>query len=287
LLLHQRVTDDSQFTIACWYTRHELHKRISFAYGVGVVASALAGILSYGLGQLDGHRGMRGWRWIFSIEGGFSMAFGLLAFLFVPKFPDRTKWIKPEQRVYLYSKLEKDRGEYKTGEVDMSSFLKTSKDWTLWVQGSIYCFNVGTANAIGFFTPTIISVSTLSRRICLMLTLLQGLGYSGLDASLRSGYPFFAALGLLGLTSYLSDKYQKRASICIFNSVVMIVGFSSRSFSSRALLFPNGCPQLCVRASPTMSGILASSWPQWVCTRTHPPCWHSTNPMSLTPQLAL
>ncbi len=88
------------------------------------------------------------------------MAFGLLAFLFVPKFPDRTKWIKPDQRVYLYSKLEKDRGEYKTGEVDMSSFLKTSKDWTLWVQGSIYCFNVGTANAIGFFTPTIISVST-------------------------------------------------------------------------------------------------------------------------------
>ncbi|KAK7894804.1 hypothetical protein LTR67_005543 [Exophiala xenobiotica] len=211
------------FTIACWYTRHELHKRISFAYGVGVIASALAGILSYGLGQLDGHRGMRGWRWIFSIEGGFSMAFGLLAFLFVPKFPDRTKWIKPDQRVYLYSKLEKDRGEYKTGEVDMSSFLKTSKDWTLWVQGSIYCFNVGTANAIGFFTPTIIS----------------GLGYSGLDASLRSGYPFFAALGLLGLTSYLSDKYQKRASICIFNSVVMIVGFSlmRQGFSNHVRYF--------------------------------------------------
>jgi MFS family permease len=54
------------FTIACWYSRRELHKRIAVAYGVGLVASALAGILSYGLGQLDGVRGMRGWRWIFS-----------------------------------------------------------------------------------------------------------------------------------------------------------------------------------------------------------------------------
>ena len=59
------------FTIACWYTRTELHKRIAAAYAVGLIASALAGILSYGLGQLDGTRGMRGWRWIFSVRGAF------------------------------------------------------------------------------------------------------------------------------------------------------------------------------------------------------------------------
>lgn len=56
------------FTIACWYTKGELHKRIAVAYAVGLVASALAGILSYGLGQLDGTRNMRGWRWIFSVS---------------------------------------------------------------------------------------------------------------------------------------------------------------------------------------------------------------------------
>ncbi|KIW74045.1 hypothetical protein PV04_02113 [Phialophora macrospora] len=198
------------FTIACWYSRKELHKRISFAYGVGVVASGLAGILSYGLGSMGGLRDMNGWRWIFSIEGGATMAVGVIAPLFVPKFPDHTKWIKPDERLYLYNKLEKDRGEYKTGKVGWSSFINTAKDWTMWAQGTIYCFNVGTANAVGFFTPTIIA----------------GLGYSGLEASLRSGYPFFAALGLLGITSYLSDKYQKRAVVCIFNSLVMITGFS-------------------------------------------------------------
>jgi MFS family permease len=147
------------FTIACWYTRQELHKRISCAYALGIIASALAGILSYGLGSLGGVNGMNGWRWIFSIEGGMSMAIGLIAPFFVPKFPDHTKWIKPDERVYLYNKLDKDRGAHTTDKVTWSSFVKTSKDWTLWAQGTIYCFNVGTANATAFFTPTIIKVS--------------------------------------------------------------------------------------------------------------------------------
>ena len=74
------------FTIACWsvgtpfelvvqqitdeltrYTKQELHKRIACAYGLGLVSSAFAGILSYGLGQMSGLRGMAGWRWIFSV----------------------------------------------------------------------------------------------------------------------------------------------------------------------------------------------------------------------------
>lgn len=48
------------FTISCWYTRKELHKRIAVAYGIGIIASALAGILSYGLGSMGGLRGMNG-----------------------------------------------------------------------------------------------------------------------------------------------------------------------------------------------------------------------------------
>lgn len=99
------------------------------------------------------------WRWVFSIEGGASMLVGLIAPFFVPRFPDSTKWMKPDERQYLYSKLEQDRGDYKTGAVNWSSFVETSKDWTLWVQGTIYAFNVGTANATAFFAPTIITVS--------------------------------------------------------------------------------------------------------------------------------
>lgn len=47
----------------------EVQKRFSVFYGVGCVASALAGILAFGLIHMDGIQGISGWRWIFIMEG--------------------------------------------------------------------------------------------------------------------------------------------------------------------------------------------------------------------------
>jgi MFS family permease len=47
----------------------EVQKRFSVFYGVGCVASALAGILAFGLMHMDGIQGISGWRWILIMEG--------------------------------------------------------------------------------------------------------------------------------------------------------------------------------------------------------------------------
>lgn len=52
-----------------WLLADDVQKRFSIFYLIGCVASALAGILAYGLMQLDGTHGLTGWRWIFILEG--------------------------------------------------------------------------------------------------------------------------------------------------------------------------------------------------------------------------
>lgn len=47
----------------------EVQKRFAIFYGIGVFASAIAGILSFGLSQMNGVQGLAGWRWIFILEG--------------------------------------------------------------------------------------------------------------------------------------------------------------------------------------------------------------------------
>lgn len=47
----------------------DVQKRFSIFYLFGCVASALAGVLAYGLSQMDGIQGLQGWRWIFIMEG--------------------------------------------------------------------------------------------------------------------------------------------------------------------------------------------------------------------------
>lgn len=47
----------------------DVQKRFSIFYLIGCVASALSGILAFGLMQLNGRHGLTGWRWIFILEG--------------------------------------------------------------------------------------------------------------------------------------------------------------------------------------------------------------------------
>ena len=59
---------------------------------------------------------------------------------------------------------------------------------------------------------------------------MQGFGYTGLEASLYAGYPYFAALGLLAITSTVGDKYRLRGGVAIFNTLMMLIGFISKSW---------------------------------------------------------
>ncbi|KAK3669494.1 hypothetical protein LTR78_010641 [Recurvomyces mirabilis] len=58
-----------------WY---EVAKRYGAFYPIGSLASALSGILAYGLMQMGGVAGIRGWRWIFIMEGVITCSLGLL-----------------------------------------------------------------------------------------------------------------------------------------------------------------------------------------------------------------
>lgn len=53
--------------------------------------NALGPILASGILQLDGAQGLRGWQWIFLLEGCFTMAVGLLLLLLLPGSPDEAR----------------------------------------------------------------------------------------------------------------------------------------------------------------------------------------------------
>ena len=56
------------YLLSCWYPRYQLQKRFAVFYLIGSLASALSGILAYGLMQLKGRNGLAGWRWIFIVS---------------------------------------------------------------------------------------------------------------------------------------------------------------------------------------------------------------------------
>ena len=65
-------------------------------------SGAVSGLLAYGIGQLDGHWGYRGWRWIYVIEGFVSVVAGAVLCFFVADDPSRpNKWTTPEEQKFI------------------------------------------------------------------------------------------------------------------------------------------------------------------------------------------
>jgi len=91
------------YLISTWYRRYDVQKRYSVFYLIGCLASACSGILAYGLMQMDGIAGYRGWRWIFIIEGVITCVLGIAGYFALVDFPGERNAPSPVSSTRLTS----------------------------------------------------------------------------------------------------------------------------------------------------------------------------------------
>jgi D-galactonate transporter len=78
------------------------------------MASFVGSPLSALLLQADGLLGLRGWHWLFILEGLPTVVMGVVCLFFLTDRPEQAKWLSEEQRSWLSARLEKERNEKKT-----------------------------------------------------------------------------------------------------------------------------------------------------------------------------
>jgi MFS family permease len=78
------------------------------------MASFVGSPLSALLLQADGWLGLRGWHWLFILEGLPTVVLGVVCLFFLTDRPEQAKWLSAAQRTWLSSRLEKERNEKKT-----------------------------------------------------------------------------------------------------------------------------------------------------------------------------
>ena len=72
------------FIITTWYKRAEVQKRLAVFYLTAILLTGFSSILAYGLQLIGDRGGLKGWRWIFLIEGLLTICLGLLTWFFIP-----------------------------------------------------------------------------------------------------------------------------------------------------------------------------------------------------------
>ncbi|GAM42759.1 nicotinic acid plasma membrane transporter [Talaromyces pinophilus] len=95
--------------ISMVYRREEQAKRVSYLMSCAALSGAVGGLLAYGLLQMDGVAGKAGWRWVYIIEGIFSIIVAVWIWFGLPNDPTNAYFLTPEQKWMMQVRNEQSR----------------------------------------------------------------------------------------------------------------------------------------------------------------------------------
>ncbi|PHH68101.1 hypothetical protein CDD82_835 [Ophiocordyceps australis] len=195
-----------------FYTKHELALRVGYLFVSAATAGAVGGLLAYGIGNLDGVRGLQGWRWILLLEGLPSVFLGVAAYYLLPNDAQTAYFLTPDERAAMERRTRSEYGSTRSSrEFQRKDMKRAFTDWKVWV----FClaqFGVDTM-LFGFstFLPTI--VNDLGSWSVAQVQLLTVPCY------------FVGAAAYLSIC-FVSDRLQMRGLFCVIFGTVSLVGYA-------------------------------------------------------------
>ncbi|OAL31306.1 hypothetical protein AYO20_08216 [Fonsecaea nubica] len=206
--------------LSCWYKPSELSKRIAIFYTGTILAGAFGGLLAGGIiDGMEGVGGVRGWKWLFIIEGLGTVAIGVIAFFLLPDYPTNTKWLSAQERKLATTRLI-IREDLDSKMPYKKALILSIKDWKMW----LFMVSLNTILASGtvsYFFPT----------------LMGALGYKGRMVQFMT-VPIYAVTFVITVaTGFSADHTRQKAYHVVGCSVLAIVSFiicaASTHFSVR------------------------------------------------------
>lgn len=209
------------YLISTWYTRKEQQLRFALMQSGEVIVLATGGIVNFGLNQLDGQY-LKGWQWMFVVQGTITAFFGILTYWWMVDFPEHAQnsfyFLTPHESALASSRIDNDRGDVKPDDFAWSKVFVHAKDPKVYGFCTLYFLQNLVSTSLSYFLPIILQ---------------GGMGFSSNKAILLSAPPYYYAVLPAILSSIVGDKFQLRGPIIVFNCVSLIVGFCMLGFSDQ------------------------------------------------------
>jgi MFS transporter, ACS family, tartrate transporter len=135
-----------------WFPARERARAVSLFMVGSPLTSIVGGPLSGGILQyLDQLGGLRGWQWLFLLEGIPAVVLGVIAMFYLTDRPERAHWLSEEERNWLSGQV---RGEeaYRHERHGLTLW-QAALDRRVWICTLVYFAVAGASNSLGFYLP--------------------------------------------------------------------------------------------------------------------------------------
>lgn len=175
-----------------WFRAADRAKAVAGFYGAMplsyVIGSPLAGVL-LGLSWL----GLRGWRWLFILEGIPAIVLGIITLFYLTDWPREATWLTSEEREWITAKLNEEKKAKQRAHA--YSILQALHHRDVILLTFCYFFALTGNYGIAFWLPT-------------LLKRLSGL--SDVNVTLLASLPYLAGFVFQQLNGWHSDRTHER-----------------------------------------------------------------------------
>jgi ACS family tartrate transporter-like MFS transporter len=157
------------------------------------IAMIVGAPVSAALLALDGWLGLRGWQWLFLIEGLPAVLLGIVTLFFLTDRPEQAEWLAPEERAWLSGVMNRERTERALHQ--HGSELRGLLSGRVWLLSFAYFLNALVTYGVYLWLPRILRDAS---------------GFSGFTLSAITAVPFVAALVAMVVVGRHSDRTGER-----------------------------------------------------------------------------
>ncbi|KAH0350595.1 MFS general substrate transporter, partial [Aureobasidium melanogenum] len=191
--------------ISRYYSNRELGLRLAIFWASNSIAGMLGGPLSIGLLSLRGSHGLKGWQWLFLIEGVLTCILGVAAYFYLPHsavkpksfFGRSLKFFTEREGKILVTRVIRDdptKGLHHGKPLLPSHLLATFSDWRLY----------------GHLIAGLLSMVMISPMNTYAPSIIKSLGFTGLQANGLNSVGSAGALVWSVSLATSSDRLRER-----------------------------------------------------------------------------
>jgi ACS family tartrate transporter-like MFS transporter len=146
------------FYLASWVPAAHRGRATSRFYCFAGITTIVGGVASGWLLGLDGLGGLRGWQWLFLLEGLPTVVLGAAMFWLLPDSPATSRWMTGAERAWVVQELERENARLEPAH--HTHVLRSLQDPLVLQLAAIACLTIGGYMGFALIAPQVLMTGT-------------------------------------------------------------------------------------------------------------------------------